>query len=385
MFRLLFQIKRFLYISIRDLLYFFKKNYTEALKSFKKKKEDALLKKEIPNLNREVELKTDKEVYDFYYLYPKNEKPFYYNSILFNIIKKNKIDIFKNLVDIFYKTYEFKVKIGLELEFYILNENEKNIDILKELKKEFSSLDVAEEEGKNQFELKTTPTTDLTLFVENYLDIIKNLKKFCKKNNLKLELNSSPFEDDCGSSLQINFSIIDKDGNNLFARENVGGSKVEESGLLLNCLSGLLKNINNNLLLYIKDEKSLKRFSVEKNKIIVEKDKYPSPTYISWGVNNRTTCIRIPTPSNIDIKKYMEEDKKNRRIEFRVPSSDADIYLVMIGVLSSIAEGVNNNLIPEIEKTSFDVLIKNDNLKKIESNFDILNDEFSVSENVLWY
>ena len=69
-------------------------------------------------------------------------------------------------------------------------------------------------------------------------------------------------------------------------------------------MAGLLKNINNNLLLYIKDYKCLDRFDIKKNQHIVDNNKYPAPTYISWGINNRSTCIRVPTPSNIIIENY---------------------------------------------------------------------------------
>ena len=58
--------------------------------------------------------------------------------------------------------------------------------------------------------------------------------------------------------------------------------------------------------------------------------------------------IRIPTPT--DFKNYDIIDKISRRIEFRVPSSDADIKLCIFGVLSSIYYGIENKYIIKIRR-----------------------------------
>ena len=385
MIRFLFQLKRFFYIYCKESFLLFFDIYANTKQAFCKKKDDILIKKSIPNLHKEIEIKLDKKTFDFYDLQPKNKKPFYKFSPLFIIIQKNKIEIINNLIEILKYSYDFKIKIALELEFYILN-NIHNIDILKELKKILPNIEnIEKEEGENQFEIKTKPTTNIQDFINNYLDILKILTEFVLKNNLDLKLDASPFEDDCGSALQINLSIVDKNNNNLFARHKNEKNLMQESDLLYNCLAGLLKNINNNLLLYIKDEKCLSRFDVEKNKKIVEKNKYPAPTYISWGINNRSTSIRIPTPHNITLENYIEEDNKSRRIEYRIPSANADIYLVMIGILTSIIEGIDNNLTPHIEKTAFNVLLKNDNLEKIEDDIERINDIFKINEDVLFF
>ena len=198
-------------------------------------------------------------------------------------------------------------------------------------------------------------------------------------------MNPIVFDTDCGSALQINISLTDKINNiNLFARNDLYNNP-QESELILNSIGGILKNINSNLLLYINNEKCLKRFEINRNINIFNNNKYPAPTFISWGINNRTTAIRIPTPSTVDIKKYKEEDKNNRRIEFRVPSSIANIDMTLIGVITSIIEGLDNNLKPNIEKTSYNVLYKNTNLEAIQNNYKILNDVFAINEDVLYF
>ncbi|MDD2839648.1 MAG: hypothetical protein PHY80_00775 [Rickettsiales bacterium] len=338
---------------------------------------------DIPNLNREIKIELDEKFYDFYSLQPKNEKPFYINSPLFCLIKRYKDDIFDNILSILLN-YNFKIKIGLELEFYVLN-NLNKIDILRELKKILQNVENIEtERGKNQFEIKTKPYTDLNDLVFDYQIILKELNNFCISNNLSLNFDALPFNDDCGSSLQINLSLVDEKGNNIFSRTKIDNNLVD-SDLMLNCIGGLLNNLNQNLLFYIKNEKCLKRFDLEQNIKIKNLDKYPAPTFISWGINNRTASIRIPTPSIINLEKYIEEDNKNRRIEFRVPSASADLTLTLIGVLSSLINGIENNITPSVEKNSFDITITNDNLEQIENNIDILNDIFKINENILFF
>lgn len=63
-------------------------------------------------------------------------------------------------------------------------------------------------------------------------------------------------------------------------------------------------------------------------------------TSISWGFDNRTTALRIITPS-----------KDASRIENRVPGSDANPYLTMAASLASGLYGVKNQLELNIEPT----------------------------------
>lgn len=378
---ILFQIKRFLSIYWKEsflfLKTFFKKNKnTFNLENFRKTKG-------IPDLNREIEIKLDKQTFDFYDLQPKNEKAFYLKSPLFIIIQNYKNEIFQNLVNVV-NFLDYKIEIGIELEFYIINNNQ-NLDIVKELKKVITDVEnIEEERGNNQFEIKTKPYTNIIQLVNDYEKIKETLNSFCAKNNLIINYEALPFKEDCGSALQLNISLLNKNNQNLFARKNANGNLVE-SDLLLSCIAGLLNNLNNNLLLYINNEKSLERFDLEQNIKIKNLNKYPAPTFVSWGINNRSCAIRVPTPSDIkDFKEYILKDNRHRRIEFRIPSADADLKLVLIAVLTSILNGLENNLIP-IEKTSFDVLVNNEDLEIIETDYLILNDIFKIKNNYLFF
>ena len=85
-----------------------------------------------------------------------------------------------------------------------------------------------------------------------------------------------------------------------------------------------------------------------------------------------------------DKEKYNEELKNNRRIEFRVPSSNSDIKFVLYCVLNSIIYGIENNLQP-ITDTYNNTFIHNENLEEITNkqyfNFEKYYDYLKVINN----
>ena len=288
--------------------------------------------------------------------------PVYSNfNTVFMFYIKNNIDYFLEKVINDLNRNGFFPIIGIEIEFYLSEKynNSEFYEITKNFcsKNDINILEIDEERGNNQIEIRFDKYTDLNKLIKDY----DNLKNFLI-NNFYAIFSTAPLLHDAFSALQLNINLVDKDNNNLFARNiNENNDKVE-SDLLINSVNGILYTMNILLPLYIKDSNCLKRFNFEKNIDLYNEGKIPAPTFISWGINNRTASIRIPTPK--DFTKYEELDKKSRRIEFRVPSSDANIKMCIVGVLLSLVYGIKNNL-NIYEKTNFNVLKSNENLKKI--------------------
>ncbi len=269
-----------------------------------------------------------------------NIKPFrfYVNQNINRLLKEN-IDAFKIL--------NIDPKIGIEIEFYSL----KNIENIEKFynqifdfskKNNIEILNIEKERGYNQFEIQFKPYLDILKLINDY-NKIKNF--LLNLENYKITFEARPFYYDVGSALQINITL-NKNEENLFARVKKNEKK-QETQLLKNCVAGLLKKNNSFLQLYINSINCLIRYDLEFCKMFYDKGKIPGPVFNNWGVNNRTCCIRIPVPKNFnDFVKYDLEDKKNRRIEFRVPSSNSDIKLAIYGVLESLLFGIENNLEP---------------------------------------
>ena len=95
-----------------------------------------------------------------------------------------------------------------------------------------------------------------------------------------------------------------------------------------------------------------------------------APTNISWGVNNRTTALRIPD---------CHRDVAARRIEHRVPSSSANPYLVLIGVLLGAYYGLKCQLNPQ-DKTWGNAFDEQYHLESLPLNLTEANNNFKKSQ-----
>lgn len=111
-----------------------------------------------------------------------------------------------------------------------------------------------------------------------------------------------------------------KDGKNIFFDEK---SKNKMSPLMESYLAGLLHCLPEVLPMYAPNMNSYKR--------LVEG--MWAPTTVTWGIDNRTTAIRVLPGSN-----------KSTRIELRVPGSDANPYLAQAAALASGLYGIEKGL-----------------------------------------
>ncbi|MBO4956725.1 MAG: hypothetical protein J6C50_02725 [Rickettsiales bacterium] len=277
---------------------------------------------------------------------------------------QNNIDSILDLSKTFFLNKNYIVYIGIEIEFYLPHIITKTEELYNKIynfstKQNINIYDIERERGQNQFEIKFKPYSDVNKLINDF----NNIKQFLI-NEFNAIFNDMPFKNDSGSALQINISIADKTTNkNLFSRNK---DKTQESKLLLNSVAGLLQTTNLFLPFYLSKNKNTTRLEELTNKILYSNGKIPAPTYISWGINNRTCAIRIPIPKNIyNEDNYFTDDDKNRRIEFRVPSADSDIKYLIYCILNSIAFGITNNLIP-IDSTYNNVLLNHENYEKIE-------------------
>ena len=298
------------------------------------------------NINREL-------VKDVFFTHKKInfiDTPFIY------YVKQNIDKLLKNTFDFF---NDYQVKIGIEIEFYCFNIE--NITSFKKQVKDFSIqnkieiIDIISERGKDQYEVRFQPYINIYKLITDY-----NALKNYLITNFHADFSAKPIYYDVGSALQINLSI-NKNGQNLFAK-----ILNKESDIFNNSVAGLIKFTNYFLPLYTKDKTCLKRYDEEFNNFVFINGKMPSPSYNAWGINNRTASLRIPTAQNFyDKEQYFIENNNNRRIEFRVPSANADIKLVLYGVLSSIKYGIQNNLQPQ-EQTVSNLLESNYNCERIK-------------------
>lgn len=217
------------------------------------------------------------------------------------------------------------VKIGLELEFFLLQKNLKPaenqavtsfiIDLKKELLKNFPLVyELEKEQGASQIEVKINFTADLKKLAEEFEKIKNCIKLFAQKLDFIASFASQPFIDDCGNALQFNISLHE-----------------ESTELTKNIIAGLLIKTNEAMLILAPKPEDYSRFSYEINKNLFKKGKYTAPVNLSYGANNRTCAIRL---------------LKNR-LEYRIAAADADIFLSLAAILNMMNYGIQNKLNPD--------------------------------------
>ncbi len=278
-------------------------------------------------------------------------------------------------------------KVGVELEFYVLAADQQNQgfaanqpcipnqnqleNYLAELQKIFSNpqnnliYKIETEQGAAQLEAKFAHGADLL----KLCDEIENFKivagEIAAQNNLVACFAAQPFVDDCGCAMQFNFSLHDVENDqNLFNEKN---------NLFLATIAGMLDSTQKAMIFFAPDEKDYLRFDQKNNENLHKKGKYCAPTNISFGDDNRTTAIRVPAKKSAQ-KSAQQNDC---RIEFRVPSANAQPHLSLKFLLDEIADAIFQNKAPQQEQkiygNAFEAQYK---LKKLPQNLQEAHENF---------
>lgn len=223
---------------------------------------------------------------------------------------------FRNIVDHYTKKFNDNFHllpiIGCELEFYT-KEPTSIEDISNSL--DNKNIKITEEEGENQHELQFSHTHDLHSLLED----IKNAKHKLKKI---ADFDSYPYEDQPTSSMHLHLNFLDEDAKNVFDKKN-GKNPL----ILAHCVAGLLNSMKESCIFFAPSHNDYNRYIIKTMN---------TPSNISWGINNRTTALRI-TP----------RESGFRRIEHRLASSNADPEKVLAVILAGSYEGIRNKALPE--------------------------------------
>jgi len=131
---------------------------------------------------------------------------------------------------------------------------------------------------------------------------------------------AKPYDDYAGSGLHTHFSLIDKDGNNVF---DDGGPKGTE--MLHHAIAGCMRAMHDSTLVFAPHWNSYDRMVPGAH----------APTAISWAYENRTAAIRVPSGSH-----------KARRLEHRVAGGDVNPYLLMTAILGAALTGIEDQITP---------------------------------------
>ncbi|WAC49882.1 glutamine synthetase family protein [Asticcacaulis sp. SL142] len=139
----------------------------------------------------------------------------------------------------------------------------------------------------------------------------RTIKETALEHDIYATFMAKPMALEPGSAMHIHQSVLDaQTGNNLFSDPKTG----EPTEAFFHFIAGQQKYmpaITSLLAPYVNSYRRLTRGS-------------GAPVNTHWGYDNRTAGLRVP-PS----------DAENRRLENRIPSSDANPYLAIAGVLAT--------------------------------------------------
>lgn len=148
----------------------------------------------------------------------------------------------------------------------------------------------------------------------------RTVKGTAQQFGLQACFMAKPFADRAGSGMHLHVSLTDANGNNLFASSDPAGTP-----LLRHAIGGLLHGMGDAVALFCPNANSFRRFQTNSY----------APMAPTWGINNRTVSVRIPTGP-----------APSRHLEHRVCGADANPYLTAAAVLAAMHRGIRERLEP---------------------------------------
>ncbi len=176
------------------------------------------------------------------------------------------------------------------------------------------------ENGAGQFEINFMHVADALRAADDAVLFKRLVRGIARKHGFAATFMAKPYGERAGSGLHVHYSLIDRDGNNVFD----DGSD-EGSDLLRHAVAGMLATMQENTLTFAPHENSFRRLTPGAH----------APAHVAWGYENRTAAVRIPGGSN-----------KARRIEHRVAGADANPYLVLASILGGALLGIEKKTSP---------------------------------------
>lgn len=177
------------------------------------------------------------------------------------------------------------------------------------------------EEGAGQLEINLRHGDPILLADQVFL-FKRTIREAAMKHDVYATFMAKPIQGQPGSAMHIHQSIIDKKtGKNVFS--NADGS---ETDAFFHFIGGMQKHVPNALVMFAPYVNSYRRLTQAAS----------APVNNKWGYDNRTTAFRVP-----------RSDPAARRVENRIPSSDANPYLALAGSLACGLLGMINSEKPE--------------------------------------
>ena len=176
------------------------------------------------------------------------------------------------------------------------------------------------EEGAAQLEINLNHGDPIELADQVFM-FKRTIRETALKHGMYATFMAKPIQGQPGSAMHIHQSVVDsKTGKNIFSDE-----QGRESEAFRRFIGGMQHYLPKTLIMMAPYVNSYRRLTTHTS----------APVNVQWGYDNRTTGLRVPT-----------SDAVGRRVENRIPSSDANPYLAMAASLVCGLLGLQQELVP---------------------------------------
>jgi len=179
------------------------------------------------------------------------------------------------------------------------------------------------EYAPGQFEVNLQHVGDPVLACDHAL-LKRAVKAVARRNDLAASFMAKPFAEFAGCGMHVHISLLDADGNNVFAGTSKDG---DFSDTLRHAIGGMAAAMDESMAVFAPNANSYRRYS--RNSYV--------PSSPNWGPNHRDLALRLPLSST-----------KNTRVEHRVAGADSNPYLVLAAVLAGIHHGIASKADPGV-------------------------------------
>lgn len=176
---------------------------------------------------------------------------------------------------------------------------------------------ITAELGPGQFEINFNHNSDPMQAADWSAMFTRLTRGVALKYGHRASFMAKPYLANPGSGMHLHISLYDEHNNNVLAKN--------AQQYLRHAVHGCLSQLPHLMPIYAPNHNSFRRFSGLVN----------TASLASWGYEDRDASVRIP-----------ESNEKNLRLEFRLSGADANPYLTLAALLSSIEYGLEQKQEP---------------------------------------
>lgn len=179
---------------------------------------------------------------------------------------------------------------------------------------------VIAEYAPGQFEVNLNYGNDIMAAADNAVLLKHVIANVAKKYSMEATFMAKPYIAESGSGLHMHLSLLNEEGDNIFAAEDP-----TENPYMKNAIAGILSMADSTQAFLAPNINSYRRLAPDGF----------APTSKTWGYDNRTVALRIPSGG-----------KDATRIEHRISGADCNPYLATTVLLAGVTEGIEKNMQP---------------------------------------